>query len=170
MTKRKKLLIAAISVTALLVAALAVFYYYSYVYRYEGRNTEQNNTAKGIYLSAKSSLAYLEKEGIASGAMPDDAIISTSEKLMVNDDIDSRFYDEISRITELNGIDFENGSYYIEIRNGEVYRVLYAGWSYSGYTGSYPEGNTTCAPFMTLAEKAYEEFMEYYDVRNEAFK
>lgn len=166
MTKRKKMRIAVISASILLIAAFVLFYCYSYVYWYEGRNTEQNNMAKGIYLSAESALAYLEEEGEVGIAMPDNAIISTAEKFEVNTDIDSRFYDEMSQISSLNDIDYENGSCYIEIRNGEVYRVLYAKWNYSGFTGCYPDYNTSCTSFMTLANQAYEEFLEYCGLNN----
>ena len=60
-------------------------------------------------------------------------------------------------------IPYEDGCYYIEIRNKEVYNIIYAKWKYSGFVGSSPVANTVCKVYQTEVDKALEDFKAYME-------
>ncbi|MBE6862222.1 MAG: hypothetical protein E7497_04910 [Ruminococcus sp.] len=154
--QKKRFCFSAIMLT--LIVACSVFYYVSYANYYEGRNTEENNHAYSIFLLTQTSIQSIEESEIE-----DNFILSSSDKYKIDFKNDNEIYKEMDKWAETNNIDYKNGSYYIEIRNKKVYKVICAKWLYSGFSGSYPNSNTTCDSFKKLADKAFSEFSEECD-------
>ena len=152
MISRKKISFAII-VAILFITVFSIMAYISYGNYYEGRNTKENNMAKTMYYIVESSLHTIDKSEVN-----DNLIISSNKKFEVNANMEDEFYKEMKRLSEINNIDYVDDVYYIEIRNKEVYRVIYADWNYSGYVGVYPEYNVTCDSYMTIVKEAYNEF------------
>lgn len=151
--QRKRFCFIAIIIT--FVVTFSIFYYVSYANYYEGRNTEENNRAYSIFLLAQTAI-----RSVGETEIEDDFILSSSDKYKMNCKNSEEIYKEMDKWAETNSIDYKDDSYYIEIRDKNVYRVICADWIFSGFSGSYPNSNTTCEPFKKLADKAYSEFSE----------
>lgn len=145
----------------LLIIVFSIFYYKSYVYYYEGRNSVQNRTAKSIYKITESVLYSFDKSELS-----DDFIISSNKSFEMDTNVDKSFYDEMMTLANLNNIDYNEGVYYIEIRNKEVYKVIYADWYYSGYVGAFPNYNVDCNSYCKIVKKAYSEYETYINDKN----
>lgn len=146
----------AAALAAIMILFIGIFIYRSYFYYTEGRNGQQNSQALHLSVLMNSALADPEY-----GYLNEDMIISNDKKLGYNNNFSEDIQAVLDKMSSLSGISFDKGIYYIEVRNKEVYRVIYAKWKYSGYVGTSPEPNPGCKIFRKEAERAAEEFNEY---------
>ena len=153
MSKKK---ICIIIITLILLIATGSFIYYSYFYYVEGRNSKQNVNALHIHTLTNRYIG----DNIES---INDMILSNNKKTEMNN-INSIDIDEILKsYSQSYNIPYDDGSYYVEIRNKEVYKVIYAKWKYSGFVGTSPEPNGVCKVYQTEVNKALEGFKAYME-------
>lgn len=136
-----------------LIAALAgAFIYSSYFHYYEGRNNKQNEAAKRIYDVTNHVLSNTE--------VAVNSLVITRNRSIADEGSNNELYKIICESLLSYGIDLEKQVYYIEIRDGRAYKVIYSSWEFSGYAGCFPEYNLTCYPYHLLVNKAYGEFVD----------
>lgn len=147
-------------ITAILIAAvlifIGIFVYICYFYYTEGRNSKQNSQALHIGVLINSALSDPEYSGCS-----DDMIISNDKKAEYHNDLCDDPDELLDKLSSQYDIGYDKGAYYIEVRNREVYRVIYAKWKYSGFVGTNPDPNNECRIYKKEADKAAEEFREY---------
>ena len=137
----------------LCIGLFSGYIYYSYFHYYEGRNNSQNEIARRIYDVTDAVLT--EKPLKVKN------IVFTTNRGITEDSSNNEVYKLICEMLLSYNIDLEKQVCYIEIRNGQVYRVIYSTWEFSGYTGSFPEYNLSCQPYYLIVNKANNEFKEY---------
>lgn len=146
--------------TAVLTAAAiiftGIFIYISYFSYTEGRNSKQNSQALHISVLLNSALSEPEYAGCS-----EDMILSNDKNAEYDNDLCNDTGELLDMLSSQYDIGFDKGAYYIEIRNREVYRVIYAKWKYSGFVGTSPDPNNECRVYKKEADKAAEEFCEY---------
>lgn len=156
---------AAKRIIAVLIAAviifIGIFIYISYFYYTEGRNSEQNTQALHISVMINSALA-----DPAYSFANEDMILSSDKSLEYNNNLSESTEDILDKMSALSGIAYDKGVYYIEVRNGKVYRTIYAKWKYSGYVGTSPDPNNECRIYQKEADKAAEGFSKYLNAKN----
>lgn len=147
----KHMAVRIISIT-IIVTIIGVYVYTSYFHYYEGRNNKQNEAAKRVYDVTSSTLKNID-------ITYDDHVLSSNPKISV-DVSECELYRSLCVSLLLYDIDLNKQVYYIEIRDGQLHKVIYSSWEYSGYVGSYPEYNSTCYPYHLLVSNAYDDFNE----------
>lgn len=165
---KKRIKIASGIIVAIILICVGIFIYRSYNHSYK-LNDPKNSFAKSIY---NSTCEALEK---SSENVCEDMIISDNDNFNINsknfkDELLEQFDSSLSINKDKfpKDPDYKKGVYYIEIRNGKVYKVIYANWKYSGYAGKYPDCNLTCKPYNKLAKEAYEDFNKYLNEKKDS--
>ena len=152
MSKKK---ICIIIITLILLIATGSFIYYSYFYNTEGKNGDQN-------INAYSILAIINRY-IGDNTDINDIVFSSNKKLEMNNTNNIDIDEILKSYSQSYNIPYEDGCYYIEIRNKEVYNIIYAKWKYSGFVGTMPKPNAECKVYQTEVDKALEDFKAYME-------
>lgn len=130
--------------------------YISYFKSYEGRNQKENLNASKLYHLYSSALLSTDIDKINN-----DMILSSNPKLEYGNNLSSDFYNVLSKYAADNNVNINDGIYYIEIRDKNVYKVIYAKWKYSGFVGMSPEPNGKCSIYINEVDKEKKEFLKY---------
>ena len=131
------------------------FIYYSYFYYVECRNADQNTNAYRMH-------AIINRY-IGDNSSINDIVLSSNKKIEMNNTTNIDIEEVLKTYSQSYNIPYEDGCYYIEIRNGEVYKIIYAKWKYSGFVGTRPEPNGVCKVYQTEVNKALEGFKAYME-------
>ena len=168
MTK-KKIIIICIIILIVIVICFSIFFY-----RFNDNawhNNASNSFAKVIYNSAAE---LIEKNPQIEC---DDMIISDDNSFDINskeikDEFLKKFDEYMSQKNHDSKKypDYKKGVYYIEIRNGKVYKTIYARWRYSGYTGIFPDINISSRTYKKLAQESLNDFNKYLDEKKDSEK
>ena len=142
-------------VILLLFLPVCLFVFYEYIFWEEGKNRVQNAKAHDIHVIMKHYLESTETDNLS------DIVLSSNKNIEINNTLFNNTKQELKMISEQYNMDLPKGDFYIEIRNGVIYKVLFARWKFSGFTGESPDGNAIRKIYNSEVKNSLTDFNLY---------
>ena len=119
------------------------------------KNRVQNAKTHDIHVIMKHYLESTETDNLS------DIVLSSNKNIEINNTLFNNTKQELKMISEQYSMDLPKGEFYIEIRNGNIYKVLFARWKFSGFTGESPDGNAIRKIYNSEVKNSLKDFNLY---------